>query len=176
MKRIAFVISTMLIAGKVSMEAQSLGDQIRTPDKSVPVIHQTLTGAWIYEYRRGGQAATQPATLALLTFYADGSVLATTGGSRQNSDHGIWLRTGDRKFLQTMFTFSVNESGALTGIIKVRINAQLSADGQTVKGTQEVVLMDRDGRVMATIPGGTFTGSRLTPEIPGDFYEFQNQP
>jgi hypothetical protein len=33
--------------------------------------------------------------------------------------------------------------------------------------------MDREGKVMATIPGGAFTGVRLTPEIPGDFYEFQ---
>jgi hypothetical protein len=71
-----------------------------------------------------------------------------------------------------LFTF--NESRAFTNIIKVRGNAQLSADGQTVKGTQEVVLMDRDGKVIATIPGATFTGTRLTPEITGDFHDFQN--
>jgi hypothetical protein len=50
----------------------------------------------------------------------------------------------------------------------------VSADGQTVKRTQEVVLLDREGRVMATILGRNFTGVRLTPEIPGDFYSFQN--
>jgi hypothetical protein len=81
---------------------------------------------------------------------------------------------GDRKFLITTFVFSFNESRALTTIIKVRGNVRLSADGETVKGTQEVVLLDREGRVMATIPGNTFTGVRLTPEIPGDFYDFQN--
>ena len=36
-----------------------------------------------------------------------------------------------------------------------------------------VVLLDPAGKVLATIPGGTFTGVRLTPEIPGDFYDFQ---
>jgi hypothetical protein len=41
------------------------------------------------------------------------------------------------------------------------------------KGTQEIVLLDPTGKMLATIPGGTFTGVRLTPEIPSDFYEFQ---
>jgi hypothetical protein len=42
-----------------------------------------------------------------------------------------------------------------------------------VKGTTELVIMDRDGKVTATIPGGTYSGVRLSPEIPGDFYDFQ---
>ncbi|MDQ6706930.1 MAG: hypothetical protein M3Z85_13265, partial [Acidobacteriota bacterium] len=91
----------------------------------------------------------------------------------QSSHHGGWLRVGDHKFLITTFLFSFNESRAFTTILKVRGNVQLSVDGQTVKGTQEVVLLDPSGKVMATIPGGTFTGVRLTPEIPGDFYDFQ---
>jgi len=83
------------------------------------------------------------------------------------------MRVGDRKFLQTMFVFNFNESRVLTTVMKVRINAQLSPDGQTVKGTTELVIMDRDGKVTATIPGGTYSGVRLSPEIPGDFYDFQ---
>jgi hypothetical protein len=83
---------------------------------------------------------------------------------------------GDRKFLITTFAFSFNESRAFTTILKIRGNVQLSVDGQTVKGTQEVVVMDREGKVIATVPGGTFTGVRLTPEISGDFYDFQNAP
>jgi hypothetical protein len=86
----------------------------------------------------------------------------------------MWLRVGDRKFLITTFLFGYNETRALTSITKVRANVQLGADGQTVRGTQEVVAMDREGRVLATIPGGTFTGSRLAPEIAGDFQEFQS--
>ena len=33
--------------------------------------------------------------------------------------------------------------------------------------------MDLAGKVLNTIPGGTYTGVRLSSEIPGDFYEFQ---
>jgi hypothetical protein len=49
----------------------------------------------------------------------------------------------------------------------------MSLDGQTTKTNNEVIIMDRTGKVMATIPGGTGSTVRLSPEIPADFYEFQ---
>jgi hypothetical protein len=33
--------------------------------------------------------------------------------------------------------------------------------------------MDRTGKVLATVPGGTGIAVRLSPEIPADFYDFQ---
>lgn len=112
--------------------------------------------------------------LLLIQFHPDGTITAAAGDGTQSSHHGMWLRVGDRKFLLTTYLFSFNESRALANIIKVRGNVQLSADGQSVKGTQEVVLMDPSGKVLATIPGGTFSGTRLTLEVPGDFADFQN--
>jgi hypothetical protein len=75
-----------------------------------------------------------------------------------------------------MFLFNFNENRVLATVSKVRVNVQLSPDGQTLKGTQEVVVINSAGAVMATIPGGTHTGIRLGPEIPGDFYDFQKAP
>jgi hypothetical protein len=72
-----------------------------------------------------------------------------------------------------MYVFNFDVSRALTTVFKIRINAQVSADGQTVKGTSELVIMDPTGRVLNTIGGGTYSGVRLSPEIPGDFYDFQ---
>ena len=86
------------------------------------------------------------------------------------------MRVDDRKFLGTVFSFSFNENRILTTIMKVRVNLQLSADGQTLKGTNEVVVMDATGKVTATLPGGTSSGVRLSAEIPGDFYDFQKLP
>lgn len=173
MQRIALLISAVLIAGAACMQAQGLGEVIRTPDKAVPVVNQNLEGTWLYELRRGGQPATQPAVLLLIQFHSDGRITASAADGTQSSHQGEWLRVGDHKFLITTFLFSFNESRIFTNIIKVRGNVQLSNDGQTVKGTQEVVLLDPTGKMLATIPGGTFTGVRLTPEIPGDFYDFQ---
>jgi hypothetical protein len=87
--------------------------------------------------------------------------------------HGVWIRVGDRRFLETVFVFAFDASRALTTITKVRVNILVSPDGLTFKGTNEIVVMDRTGKVMATIPGGTTSGVRLSPEIPADFYDFQ---
>ena len=80
---------------------------------------------------------------------------------------------GDRKFLGTGFFFAFNESRILTTITKLRINYNLSADGKTLTGTTEAVVMDRDGKVINTFPGSTSTMVRLSPEIPADFSDFQ---
>jgi len=83
------------------------------------------------------------------------------GGGQEVHDHDIPVH--------------VQRGRALATILKIGGNIQLASDGQTVSGTQEVVVMNRDGRTMATAPGGTFTGVRLSPEIAGDCYEFQNR-
>jgi hypothetical protein len=62
------------------------------------------------------------------------------------------LRVCKRKFLITTLVFSFNESRAFTTIIKSAA-LQLSANAQTVKGTQEVVL-DRERRGMAHANSG----------------------
>jgi len=74
-----------------------------------------------------------------------------------------------------MFALTFNESQVLTTITKVRINVQLSPDGQTLRGTTEVVILDPEGKVMATIPGGTYSAVRLSAEKPADFDAFQGQ-
>ncbi|HZO53235.1 MAG TPA: hypothetical protein VFB63_10980 [Bryobacteraceae bacterium] len=176
MQRSTFLISAALIASAAQAQAQTLLEKIRTPDKAVPVVNQTLEGVWLTELRRPGQPAEQPTLPNLVTYHPNGTVVGHSADAAQTSAHGVWVRVGDRKFLQTMFVFNFNENRVLTTITKVRVNVQLSPDGQSLRGTQEVVVMNRDGNVMATIPGGTHTGVRLTPEIPGDFYEFQKQP
>ena len=172
MKR-SILLSFAAVFTGAALPAQSILDTIRTPDKSVATVNQTMAGTWLVELHRPGSAPTQPPTLNLITFQPDGTAVASTADGTQASNHGVWVRVGDRKFLQTMYVFGFDVSRALTTVSKVRINAQVSADGQTVKGTTEVVIMDPTGRVLNTIPGGTYSGVRLSPEIPGDFYDFQ---
>ena len=156
--------------------AQSVGETLRDAQKAVPVVNQTLDGTWMFELRRGGQPAAQPPVLLLIQFSANGAITAAAGDGSQSVHQGIWLRVGDHKFLFTTFLFGFDQSRALSGITKVRANVQLSDDGRTVRGTQEIVALSSDGRVLATIPGGTFTGTRLSQEIPGDFQDFQREP
>ena len=125
------------------------------------------------EIRVPGAPVTQAPVLNLVTFHPDGTVVGSSADGTQGTAHGVWVRVGDRKFLQTMFVFNFDASRAFTTLVKVRINAQVSADGQTLKGTTEVAVMTPAGRVLNTVPGGTYSAVRLSPEIPADFYDFQ---
>lgn len=169
--------STLLISAALftvaTLPAQSILGSINDPAKAVATVNQTLAGTWLLELRRAGAPANQPPTLNLITFQPDGTAVASNADGTQTSNHGVWVRVGDRRFLQTMYVFTFDANRALTTISKVRINALVSADGQAVKGTTELVIMDPAGRVLRTLPGGTYNGVRLSTEIPGDFYDFQ---
>ncbi|MDQ6678356.1 MAG: hypothetical protein M3Z09_13810 [Acidobacteriota bacterium] len=173
MPRFNFILAAALAASTMQAQAQSVLDTIRTPEKAVATVNQSLEGTWLLELRPAGLPATQPSILNFDTFHPNGTLVAVGSNGFQSSAHGTWVRVGDRKFLGTVFSFSFNENRVLTTIMKVRVNLQLSADGQTLKGTNEVVLMDQNGKVTATLPGGTSSGVRLSPEIPADFYDFQ---
>ncbi len=80
---------------------------------------------------------------------------------------------GDRKFLATLFFFIYDANRVVINVIKARVNLQLSLDGKTSKSTNEVVIMDPTGKILATIPGGAGTSVRLSPEVPADFDDFQ---
>ena len=94
----------------------------------------------------------------------------------QTATHGIWLRVGDRKFLGTAFFFVFDASRVLTSVTKLRINYEISPDGKTLTGTSEAVIFDPTGIVLNTLSGASFTMTRLSFEIPGDFSDFQKLP
>lgn len=175
MQRLSHVIFTTIVT-MAGVQSQTILDNIRTPDKAVATVNQVLEGTWLQELRRPGQPANQPAVLNLATFHPDGTTIASAADGTQSTAHGVWVRVGDRKFLVTMYVFNFDPNRVLTTVLKVRINMQLSSDGQTMKGTTELVIMDRNGSVTATIAGGNYSATRLSPEIPGDFYDFQKVP
>ncbi|MCX6628472.1 MAG: hypothetical protein NTW28_12675 [Candidatus Solibacter sp.] len=173
MKRSALLVFAALIGSVAHLQAQGLLQTVITPEKAVAVVNQTMEGTWLSEVRPAGLPASASPILNLATYNSNGTMLASASDGTQSLAHGVWVRVGDRKFLQTVFIFNYDASRVLTTITKARINIQMSLDGQTLKATNEVVVMDRTGKVMATIPGGTGSAVRLSPEIPGDFYDFQ---
>jgi hypothetical protein len=174
MKLSSLFVFAALIGSTAQVQAQSLLQQsIVTPDKAVAVVNQTLEGTWLSELRPPGLPAAAPAIPQIVTFFSNGTVVASSADGTTSAAHGVWVRVGDRKFLMTVFLFNYDASRALTTISKGRVNIQMSLDGQTIKTTNEAVVMDRNGKVMATVPGGTAFAVRLSPEIPADFYDFQ---
>lgn len=175
MRQTFLLVTTALALQLTPMAAQGILGTINAPDKAAPGTDQPILGTWLLELRRPG-AANQPPLANLVTFHPNGTVVASSADGVQASAHGVWLRVGYNKFLQTMFVFNFDQNRALATITKVRVNAQVSGDGNSISGTTEVVVMNRDGAVMATIPGGSYSGVRLSPEIPADFYDFQKRP
>jgi hypothetical protein len=157
----------------LTAQAQTLPDTIVAKDKAVAVVNQSLGGVWLSELRRPGPNGLQAPIPTFTSFFSDGTSLASPSDGTQTATHGIWVRVGDRKFLGTGFFFVFDANRALTSVTKIRINYQLSLDGQTLTGTTEAVILDPTGKVLNTLTGATFTMVRLSPEIPGDFYDFQ---
>jgi len=170
MNRFALLAFAALIGS--AAHAQIL-QSIITPEKAVGVVNQSLEGTWLSEVRPAGLSAGAPPLLNFVTFHPNGTLVLSASDGNQGVGHGVWARVGDRKFLVTIFFFNYDGNRALTTVVKARINLQLSLDGLTNKSTNEVVVMDRTGKIMATIPGGTGAAVRLSPEIPADFYDFQ---
>lgn len=173
MKRSGLIVFAALVSSTAHVQAQGLLQSIITPDKAVAVVNQTAEGVWLQEIRPPELPPAAPPVLNLATVYPNGTFVASGSDGTQSAHHGVWVRVGDRKFLMTAFLFKYDANRVLTNIVKVRINLQVSLDGQTSKSTSEVVVMDRNGKVLATIPGGTGTAVRLSPEIPADFNDFQ---
>jgi len=158
-----------LIGSAAHAQEPGLLNRIGVPEKAVSTQNQTLTGTWLLELRRPGQAVLTP---GIVTYLAEGTAIGPTADGNTSASHGVWVRVADRKFLQTMYIFNYDEKRVLTTISKVRITVQLSEDGATTKGTTEAVVLDREGREMVTIPGGSYSGVRLTAERPADFEAF----
>src|SRR5205823_8602112 len=88
--------SVALVASAVPGQAQNLQDTIIGPEKAVPTANQVLSGVWLSELRRPGPASLQPPIPTFVSFFADGTWLASPSDGNQTATHGIWLRVGDR--------------------------------------------------------------------------------
>ncbi len=173
MKRSTLLVFAALVWSAAHAQAQGLLQSIIAPGKAVGVVNQTLEGTWLSEVRPAGSPADAPPILNFSTYHPDGTVVLSASNGNQGEGHGVWVRVGERKFLLTLFFFIYDANRVVTTVLKSRVNLQLSLDGQTNKSTNEVVVMDPTGKILTTIPGGTGTAVRLSPEIPADFYDFQ---
>ena len=168
------VLSLLALVGgsAVAQDPAATGgllDRIRDTDRAMPTSQQTLTGTWMMELRGPG---TRPNRPLLVTFHDSGTATASSSNGAESAHAGVWVRVGDRKFLQTMYMFVYNEQRVLAAINKVRITAQIDDRGTTVHGKAEIVVTDAAGNVMATIGGVEYTGVRLTVERSADVEDF----
>ena len=155
-----------------SQDAGLLGG-IVTTERAVTTGNQTLTGAWAALGRRAappGMPIPPPAPI-FFVFHADGT-LSGAGSGADSAHTGVWTRVADRKFLITYIAINYNEARAIVSIAKIRMTTQIDAEGKTLQGNQEVLVVDPEGKVLFTALGGTHSMVRLAAEKPADYDAF----
>ncbi len=157
MQRFLFAALSVLV---LSAQDRTLLGTIVAPERAYNQIPQSLTGVFAMEGRRAtppGQAPAPPVPF-FFVFHSDGT-LTGASASGDASFSGLWVRTGDRKFLVTYFTFNLTEAWAFASVAKIRMNTQMSEDGRSLKGSQEAVVLDRHRARRIPRDGTSVTGT-----------------
>ena len=124
---------------------------------------QSIQGTWIAQ-------VTDPAgNLSLFevgTFSPDGSYSGANVNPSHTTHKGVWLRTGDRKFVLTVLFFTHDDKGVFNGIVKARIMLTLAEDLKSYTSVAERVVMDTSGKELQVTPGIAGRSVRMDVEFP----------
>jgi hypothetical protein len=103
-----------------------------------------------------------PPTMMLGSFHADGTVVTAEhpvvtppgapGVVYTSSGHGAWKATGPSTAAWTILGLGSDGQGQLFGVVTVRAEIGLGADGRSFTGTATATISDRHGVPMATFP------------------------
>ena len=140
----------------------TLLNPVRAQD-TISQTGQSLQGTWI------SQVADPNGNVALFevgTFSSDGSYSGANVNPTHTGHKGIWVRTGDRKFLLTVMFFTRDDKGAFNGIVKARIYITLAEDLQSYDSVAERVVMDTSSKVLSVTPGLAGNSVRMKLETP----------
>ena len=124
---------------------------------------QSIQGTWI------SQLADATGNIALFevgTFSPEGAYSGANVNPSHTTHKGVWLRTGDRKFVLTVMFFTHDDKGVFNGIVKARIYLTLAEDLNSYDSVAERVMMDTSGHVLQVIPGIAGHSVRMNVELP----------
>lgn len=131
--------------------------------ESISVLGQSIQGTWIAQTR---DAAGNLSLFEVGTFHPDGSYSGANVNPTHTTHKGVWMRTGDRKFLLTVMFFTRDDKGAFNAIIKARIYLTLAEDLKSYESVAERVVMDTSGNVLQVTPGIAGRSVRMEIETP----------
>lgn len=131
--------------------------------ETISPIGQSIQGTWI------AQTSDASGNLNLFevgTFHPDGSYSGANVNPLHTEHKGVWVRTGDRKFLLTVMFFTHDDKLVFNGIIKARIAVTLAEDLKSYESVAERVVMDTSGKVLQVTPGIAGRSVRMDLETP----------
>ena len=134
---------------------------------------QKLEGAWVALITRVNPApGVVPTFYSLHSYLAGGGYIETssTGRTLRSPAFGEWIRTGNRQFTITQYTFRFGPNEQYIGTSRIIRNIRLSENGTEFTGVSTADQFDTEGKLTATGIRATESGRRL------DVGEFADQP
>jgi len=124
---------------------------------------QSIQGTWIVQL---ADATGNISLFEVGTFHPDGSYSSANVNPSHSPHTGVWLRTGDRKFVLTILFFTHDDKGVFNGIVKARIILTQSEDLKSYDSVAERVVMDTSGKELQVTPGILGHAVRMDVELP----------
>jgi hypothetical protein len=146
--------------------AMALATALRIPapaQETISTTGQSIQGTWI------AQVTDATGNLSLFevgTFYPDGSYSGANVTPTHSTHKGVWLRTGDRKFVMTVMFFTHDDKNVFNNIVKARLILTLAEDLKSFDSVAERVVMDTTGKVLQVTPGIAGHSVRMDVELP----------
>jgi hypothetical protein len=131
--------------------------------ETISTSGQAIQGTWI------SQLADATGSVSLFevgTYSPDGSYSGANVNPLHTTHKGVWLRTGDRKFVLTVLFFTHDDKGVFNGIVKARIMLTLAEDLKSYDSVAERVVMDTSGKELQVTPGIVGHSVRMDVEFP----------
>jgi hypothetical protein len=132
-------------------------------DATLSAVGQSIQGTWIAQLT---DASGNLQLFEVGTFHPDGSYSGANVNPTHTEHKGVWVRTGDRKFLMTVIYFTRDDRGAFNGIVKARLQITLAADLKSFESVAERVVMDTTGKELQVTPGFRGRSVRMDLEEP----------
>ena len=130
---------------------------------TISTTGQSIQGTWITQL---ADAAGNISLFEVGTFSPDGAYSGANVSPSHTTHKGVWLRTGDRKFVLTVMFFTHDDKDVFNGIVKARIYVTLAADLKSYDSVAERTVMDASGKVLQVTPGILGHAVRMDVELP----------
>lgn len=151
------IASALLLTGLIAALIPWMAAQAGRKDARTDGQH--LEGSWVLTASIEGE----PLIHALITFNRDGSFLETAAAPGVSTGHGVWARTGNRKFALTNVYLRLNETGQFIGTSKVRASFDLGETLDSGNGQFVTDVFDASGNLVDSF-GGTAQAKRIQVE------------
>jgi len=154
------VLSAFALAALALVGAAAVGFSHRdtaAQDATPAVAAEGIVGSWMVTAQ-----LADGFSFVNVTTVMPGGVLINTSDDGP-AGHGAWARTGDGAYAFTFVAPDFDDDGSLEGLVTVRAEATLGADGDTFAGPFATEVTDPTGTVLFAY-AGTVEATRIAVE------------